>query len=44
MSAVAEHGDCRFMSLDLAIPFDEIFENVDSAVSDEGAAESGNKP
>ncbi len=25
---LAEHGDCRFVSLDVAIPFDEIFENV----------------
>jgi Uma2 family endonuclease len=39
-----DHGDCRFTALDLAIPFDEVFENVDFAVSDEGAAESGNKP
>jgi Uma2 family endonuclease len=37
---LAEHGDCRFVSLDAAVPFDEIFENVDSTVSDEGPSAS----
>jgi Uma2 family endonuclease len=37
---LAEHGDCRFVSLDVAITFDEIFENVASTVSDEGPTAS----
>ncbi len=35
-----DRGDCRFKALEISIPFEEIFENVDSSVSDEGPAAS----
>ena len=32
-AALAEDGDCRFEALEVSIPFDEIFENVEPEAS-----------